>query len=349
MACKVVILLLGLIAQILADSCTVSDYNNVATAAKTCDTLTLKDIEIPSETTMTIALKDGATLVFDGHVTHVVAEWAGDLVRITGKNVLVTGTDNHLLDGLGPKHWKGDSETTILRPKFMRFKLNDSHIKNLKLKNCPNNCFLLSGSNNLVTNIHVDNYDGYPGVAGKKYAKNTDGFGVSGTNNTILNSKVVNQDDCIVVGGGSKLTFQNIHCNGSHGLSLSVKGGDVSDVQFLDSKIVYANNAIHIKTNNQGSTGSIKNILYKNIEFNHIDRYAVSIQENYPSGEAKANIPITNLTLDNVYGSMTGKKSVAMQIICATGGCADWTFKDVKVSGAKKSNVCQDVPSGISC
>lgn len=76
------------------DGCTVYNYEEVATAAESCDTLILKDIVIPAETTMVIALKDGAKLIFDGHLTHEVSEWTGDLVRITGKNVEVSGTES---------------------------------------------------------------------------------------------------------------------------------------------------------------------------------------------------------------------------------------------------------------
>lgn len=50
-------------------------------------------------------------------------------------------------------------------------------------------------------------------------------------------------------------------------IRFQVREGEVSNVQFLNSKIEYSNNAIHVKTHNDGSTGAIKNILYKNIEF----------------------------------------------------------------------------------
>ncbi|ERL88067.1 probable endopolygalacturonase I [Dendroctonus ponderosae] len=353
MKCFILIGLIGLgwVVAILGASCTVSNYYDVSTAAETCDTLIIGDLVIPAETTLEINLKDGAKLIFDGHLTHEVAEWTGDLVHIKGKNVEISGTANHLLDGLGPQHWKGAGESTILRPKFMRIQVEDSTVKDLNIKNCPNNCVVLSKSTNLlVTNINIDNYDGYPGVIGANYAKNTDGFDVAGGSGIrVENSVVINQDDCVAVNGGSNMVFENLHCNGSHGLSFSIKNGDVSDIQFLNSKVEYSNNVIHIKTHNDGDTGSIKNVLYKNIEFTGIDKFAISIQENYPSGDAKANIPITNLTLTNIQGTMTGSNSMALQIVCAQGGCADWHFTDVSVSGAKKSNTCQEVPSGISC
>ncbi|ENN73840.1 hypothetical protein YQE_09560, partial [Dendroctonus ponderosae] len=233
----------------------------------------------------------------------------------------------------------------------MRIQVENSTVKDLNIKNCPNNCVVLSKSTNLlVTNINIDNYDGYPGVIGAKDAKNTDGFDVAGGSGIEEeNSVVINQDDCVAVNGGSNKVFENLRCSGSHGLSFSIKNGDVSDIQFLNSKVEYSNNVIHIKTHNDGDMGSIKNVLYKNIEFTGIDKFAISIQENYPSGDAKANIPITNLTLTNIQGTMTGSNSMALQIVCAQGGCADWHFTDVSVSGAKKSNTCQEVPSGISC
>lgn len=335
----------------LDDSCTVSSYDDVATAASNCDTLTIKDIEIPEKTTLNIDLKDGAKLIFDGHLTHVPALWTGDLVHITGKNVDVSGTSNHLLDGLGPKHWKGGDEPTIQRPKFIRIKLQDSQVTNLHLKNCPNNCIMLSGSSNLVVaNILIDNKDGYPGVAGTNYAKNTDGFDVSSTTNLrVKDSIVFNQDDCVAVNGGYDMVFDNLQCNGSHGFSFSVRNGDVHDIEFRNSHIGYSNNAIHIKTHNDGTTGTIRNVIYRNITFNDIDRTAISIQENYPSGEALANIPITNLTLDNVQGTMTGSKSIGINIICAENGCSDWHWTNVKVTGAENKNVCDYVPSGVSC
>lgn len=39
----------------------------------------------------------------------------------------------------------------------------------------------------------------------------------------VENSVVINQDDCVAVNGGSNMVFENLHCNGSHGLSFSVK------------------------------------------------------------------------------------------------------------------------------
>lgn len=70
---------------------------------------------------------------------------------------------DHLLDGLGAQHWKGANEPQILRPKFIRVTLESSTVKDLKLKNCPNNCMMLYNSKDLlVTNINIDNYEGYP-------------------------------------------------------------------------------------------------------------------------------------------------------------------------------------------
>lgn len=68
-----------------------------------------------------------------------------------------------MLDGLGAQHWKGANEPQILRPKFLRLSLESSTVKDLKLKNCPNNCIMLYNSKDLlVSNINIDNYDGYP-------------------------------------------------------------------------------------------------------------------------------------------------------------------------------------------
>lgn len=73
-----------------------TNYNDVSTAAANCDTLVIGNLVIPASTTLEIDLKDGAKLIFDGHLTHEVAEWTGDLVRIKGKNVEISGTSSRL-------------------------------------------------------------------------------------------------------------------------------------------------------------------------------------------------------------------------------------------------------------
>lgn len=334
----------------LGVSCTTSNYWEVAEAAASCDVLTLGDIVIPEKTTMEIDLKTGAKLIFSGHLTHVAAEWTGDLMKVKGTNVEIYGVDGHILDGLGPQHWKGANEPTIQRPKFFRLQVHNSLVHNLYIKNCPNNCMMIASSDTTIQNIYIDNKDGYPAVAGTKYAKNTDGFDIGSSTNLIVKDSVVyNQDDCVAVTGGSNLYFDNLWCNGSHGLSFSVKTGDVHDVEFKNSHVEYADNAIHVKGHNDAQTGSIQNVLYQNITFKAIARYAISVQQNYPSGTASANVKITGLTMDNVQGTMTGSKSVASQLICASGGCSDWTWNNVNIQGAHEKNQCQNVPSGIPC
>lgn len=102
---------------------------------------------------------------------------------------------------------------------------------------------------------------------------NTDGFDVSScTGITVQNSVVKNQDDCVAVNQGSDMTFKNLTCIGGHGLSLSVgqstedgSPNEVSNIHFLDSRVIDSANGIHIKTHTDAGTGSVNDVSYQNI------------------------------------------------------------------------------------
>lgn len=81
-------------------SCTVSSYDDVATAVKSCTTLTLKDITVPAETTLELKLQTGTKLTLEGTFKWEYAEWKGPLMEISGSKVTVTGS-SVTLDGRG--------------------------------------------------------------------------------------------------------------------------------------------------------------------------------------------------------------------------------------------------------
>lgn len=84
-----------------------------------------------------------------------------------------------------------------------------------------------------------------------------------------------------------------------------------------------------------------------------ITKYGINVQEDYEdgssSGTAKGNIPITNLVLKNVKGTMTGSNSVPVYILCGTDGCSNWKWSGISITGGKKSSSCNYTPSGYSC
>lgn len=77
--------------------------------------------------------------------------------------------------------------------------------------------------------ITLDNSAGDPPnnrSNGLAAAHNSDGFDLSGTNNTVItDSSVTNQDDCVAITSGNNVTVSNIYCSGGHGMSIGSVGG----------------------------------------------------------------------------------------------------------------------------
>lgn len=175
------------------------------------------------------------------------------------------------------------------------------------------------------------------------------------------------------------MLISNLYCSGGHGISLSVgfskhsyRHNTVHNVTFIDCTVVRSQNGIHVKTHNDGYLGEIKNVTYKNIKFSgkqitvlsilkslllilisDLVNYGVNVQQDYANGtstgHAENNIPITNLTLSNVTGTMHGSKGMAVRILCGSVGCIDWKWSDIAIKGAKEQSSCNFEPFGFTC
>lgn len=97
-ACAVVVALNAVPSE--SADCTVSSYDDIEEAVNSCTTLTLRDINVPAETTLELKLQAGTKLTLAGTWTWEYAEWKGPLFQITGSGVTVQG-DNVVLDGQG--------------------------------------------------------------------------------------------------------------------------------------------------------------------------------------------------------------------------------------------------------
>src|SRR4051812_43080152 len=100
-----------------------------------------------------------------------------------------------------------------------------SVVQNLHIRNWPTHLFSISSCSNLtMRGMFLDNRDGNTPNARSgslPAAHNSDGFGVSSCNNTVIqDSLVYNQDDCVAVTSGNNITVQNMYCDGGHGLSI---------------------------------------------------------------------------------------------------------------------------------
>ncbi|KAI9694528.1 MAG: Polygalacturonase 1 [Bathelium mastoideum] len=297
-------------------------------------------------------LKDGTTVTFEGTTTFGYKEWEGPLISVSGSGVTVTGASGHVIDGNGAQWWDGKgSNGGKTKPKFFAaHSLTDnSVIKGLNVKNTPVQAFSVDSAKNLsIEDVTIDN------SAGDSLGHNTDGFDVgSSTGVTISGAVVKNQDDCLAINSGTDITFTGGSCSGGHGLSIGSVGGrsdnTVENVVISNSQISDSQNGVRIKTVS-GATGSVKGVTYSDITLSGITDYGIVIEQDYengdPTGTPTAGVPITDLTLDKVTGSVS---SDAKQVYILCAACSDWTWTGVSVTGGEKDSKCEGVPSGASC
>ncbi|KAG5863223.1 hypothetical protein JTB14_014807 [Gonioctena quinquepunctata] len=82
--------------------------------------------------------------------------------------------------------------------------------------------------------------------------------------------------------------FRNIHCTGSHGLSLAVgidktnyENNVVRNITFTQCTVVNADGAIHVKTVKDGGPGLIQDITYSHITLEGIKQYGIRVHQDY--------------------------------------------------------------------
>lgn len=335
-------------------SCTITSFNSLAAAKKSCSTITIGDLTVPAGQTLDLTgLPKGTKVLFTGRVTFGYKAWVGPLVSVSGTNITVSGTPDSLLDGCGPSYWDGlGGNGGKAKPKFFfAHKMIDSKISGLNILNTPVHCFSIGNSQNLlIDSVKIDNKAGY----GPKGGHNTDAFDVGNSDRITINKAIVyNQDDCLAVNSGTNIKFTNGYCSGGHGVSIGSVGGRdnniVSNVTVSNTTIVDSENGVRIKTV-YGATGCVSNITYSDITLKNITRYGIVIRQDYqngsPTGNPTAGVPIENLKLKNVKGTVN-KNATQKFILCAS--CHNFTFTDVSITNGLCSTKCQGVPYPVTC
>ncbi|KAL4788912.1 glycoside hydrolase [Aspergillus venezuelensis] len=340
------------------DSCTFTGSDGAASASKSqasCATITLSDVAVPSGTTLDLSdLEDGTTVVFEGETTWGYEEWEGPLLQIKGNSITIKGASGAKLNPDGARWWDSEgSNGGKTKPKFFyAHSLTDSTITDLYIENTPVQAVSINGCDGLtVTDMTIDSSDG-----DDNGGHNTDGFDIGESSNVkITGAKVYNQDDCVAVNSGTDITFSGGTCSGGHGLSIGSVGGrddnTVDNVTFEDSTVSNSDNGIRIKAKS-GESGEIKGVTYSGITLDSINKYGILIEQNYDGGDLHgdptSDLPITDLTVSNVSGSVSSD-GYNIAIVCGSSGCSDWTWDSVDVSGGKTYDECENVPSVASC
>ncbi|XP_060535280.1 uncharacterized protein LOC132707435 isoform X2 [Cylas formicarius] len=356
----IVLFLLNIIAfSCSAEPCVVSDFDDVENATKQCSDIVFDNLYVPAGITLKLNLTKGASVKFKGNTTFGFTNWLGPLVTINGTGLNVQGDEGAIFDGQGQLYWDGLGGPGSEKPQFFTIEAFHSTFSNIKVINTPIDCVQVTNAINVtLSDWIIDDSAGDPGVAPEgQEGINTDGFDVWNSTDVVIKDSVVyNQDDCVAVRCGANVYVANMYCHGTHGLSISVGFSNtsvplntLSNVTFADSILVNSDNGIHIKTHRDGGYGSITNVTYRNITISTIHKYGIEIQENYPdiNGEPRNNVPIVDLKMVNITGSVE-KNAVPVFIRCADGGCADWKWSGVDITG-QKSDQCNFNPEGYTC
>ncbi|KAG5889040.1 hypothetical protein JTB14_009445 [Gonioctena quinquepunctata] len=348
-----VILLSLIVFSTSSEHCTISQYSDVASVISICKDIIVSNVTVPAGETLKLNLTKGSIVTIKGNVSFGFQAWKGPLLEITGEGITVQGQPGSVIDGQGALYWDHLGDKGLMKPQLVNvMATGGSIIRNLKFLNCPHHCFAIRNSDILtLTGITIDVADG---DRHNFTGHNTDGFNILNSRNIIMeNSRVTNQDDCVAINSGANILIRNFHCDGGHGLSLSVNFAPVSNVTFSDSIVRRSANGIHLKTHTDGGETFIKNITYKNIELEGITNFGINIQQDYKAGEGTgipaSNIPIIDLVLTNITGTMHGKDSKRVQIICGDTGCFDWHWSVISITGNSTSSDCNYSPYGFTC
>ena len=128
----------------------------------------------------------------------------------------------------------------ILRPiLFGTVGLHGGSIADLYLRYSPQYYNWVANSTDVV--FQDINISGYSKSAA--LAKNTDGWDTYRSSNIVIQDSIVNNgDDCVSFKPNStEILVQNMHCNGSHGISVGSLGQYVGEVDIVEN--IYVRNA----------------------------------------------------------------------------------------------------------
>ncbi|RDW64130.1 putative polygalacturonase 2-1 [Coleophoma crateriformis] len=334
-----------------ATSCTFTNAASVKASKKSCATIVLNNIAVPSGTTLDLTgLNSGTKVIFEGTTTFGYEEWSGPLISVSGTSITVTGASGHVINGAGSRWWDGKgSNGGKTKPKFFyAHSLKSSTISGLNFKDSPVQLMSINGATSLtVSGLTMNNANG------ASLGHNTDAFDVgSSTGVYITGANIVNQDDCLAINSGTDISFTGGTCSGGHGLSIGSVGGRsdnvVKTVTISSNTIKNSDNGVRIKTVS-GATGSVSGVTYKDITLSNIAKYGIVIQQDYkngsPTGTPTTGVPITGLTLSNIHGTVASS-GTDIYILCGSGSCSSWKWSSIAVTGGKKSTACKNIPSG---
>lgn len=176
------------------------------------------------------------TAYWQSHAFNQTFQNATTFFQLGGTDINVYG--GGMLDGNG-QIWYDlyASDIYILRPVLVGIiGLHSGSISNLRWRYSPQWYSLTANSTDVVfDNIDIAGYS-----QSNNTAKNTDGWDTYRSSNVVIQDSVINNgDDCVSFKPNStEILVQNLHCNGSHGISVGSLGQYVGETDIVENVLV---------------------------------------------------------------------------------------------------------------
>ncbi|KAK3643589.1 Exopolygalacturonase X-1 [Elasticomyces elasticus] len=268
----------------------------------------------------------------------------------------------------------------ILRPiLFGTIGLHSGSVSNLKLRYSPQYYNFIANSTDVVfQGIDISGFS-----QSSALAKNTDGWDTYRSSNIVIQNSVINNgDDCVSFKPNStEILVQNLHCNGSHGISVGSLGQYPGSYDIVENIEVYnislsnATDGARIKVwpgtasalsgdlQGGGGSGRVNNITYEDLSITNVD-YAIEVTQCYGQknltlcNEFPSNLTITNVKISNVHGTTSKKYDpISGYVVCSSPTvCSNITLEDIALvtpSGVENEFTCGAVDEsllhGINC
>ncbi|OOF93525.1 glycoside hydrolase family 28 protein [Aspergillus carbonarius ITEM 5010] len=292
--------------------------------------------------------------------------------QLGGEDVNMYG--NGILDGNGQVWYDLYAEDDlILRPVLMGIiGLKGGTIGPLKLRYSPQYYhFVANSSDVLFDGIDISGYS-----KSDNEAKNTDGWDTYRSTNIVIQNSVINNgDDCVSFKPNStEILVQNLHCNGSHGISVGSLGQYEGEVDIVENVYVYnismfnASDMARIKVwpgtpsalsadlQGGGGSGSVKNITYDTAYVDNVD-YAIEVTQCYGQSnltlcnEYPSNLTISDILFKNFHGTTSKKyEPYVGTIVCSSPDtCSNINTSNINVTSPIGTNEfdCDNVDESL--
>ncbi|KAI9372297.1 pectin lyase fold/virulence factor [Aspergillus egyptiacus] len=307
------------------------------------------DLEILGRITFT-----ADTDYWQAHSFRQTFQNATTFFQLGGQDVNVYGGGT--LDGNGQVWYDLYAEDPlILRPILLGvIGLHGGTIGPLKLRYSPQWYQLVANSSDvLFDGIDISGYS-----ASENEAKNTDGWDTYRSQNIVIQNSVVNNgDDCVSFKPNStNILVQNLHCNGSHGISVGSLGQYPGEVDIVENIYVYnismynASDMARIKVwpgtssamsedlQGGGGLGAVRNVTYENMYIENVD-WAIEVTQCYGQknltlcNEFPSNLTISDIHIRNMSGTTSGAQDPNVgTIVCSSPNvCSEIYVEDIDV------------------